>query len=184
METLSWLFFESTWALTALLGIVLFFLVVHWRRSGSVRPLLIGLGVAAVLLILQIVVVTPRERAAAMLHDVELDVLEGRTERLAGLLAPDFSALNMGPPEFVRFVRGRMDVIKVLALQQTHLKLVAASPTRIVVDADYWASVVCNDYKGEFPSQWHVTFKRTPEGWRIADVLALKPDWSQVQQAQ
>lgn len=183
LETLRWVFLESTWALAGVLGIALFFLVVHWRRSGSVRPLLVGLGVAAALLIVQMVVVTPRERVAAVLHDVELDVLEGRTGRLARLLAPDFHALDMGPTEFVQFVRGRMEVIKVRALRQTDLKLVTATPSRIVADADYSASVVTSDFTGEFPSHWRVTFERAPDGWRIADVVALSPDWSVVQQA-
>ena len=58
MSWFTWIFLESLPALGALLFTVNFFLLVYWRRSGRVRPLLIGLGAAIVLLIVQAAVVT------------------------------------------------------------------------------------------------------------------------------
>ena len=86
MEWVTWLLFESVAALGSVLGLVLFALLVHWRRSGQVRPLLLGLGVAAALLLVQVLVVTRREHAGRILAAIERDIVAARTAALEAAL--------------------------------------------------------------------------------------------------
>src|SRR5262245_16644152 len=99
MELVTWVFFESTAALSALIGLSLFFLLVHWRRTSRPRPLLIGLAISVVLFVTQELVVTRREHAERVLAPVLRDLTANRTDALAAALAPTFRADEMNRDE-------------------------------------------------------------------------------------
>ena len=182
MSWVTWVFLESWVALSALMAVVCFFLLVHWRRGGRALPLLVGLGVWAVLLGVQAFVTTPREHARGILRGIEQDVLNARVDNLRAALAPDFRAGGYDPAEFVEMVRGRYEVINVIWLRRTSLVVTEMTEDRMVVEAAYLADVR-SEYTGTFSSRWRVTFARHPGGWQIRRIRPLAPlsDWRSIE---
>lgn len=181
MSALSWFFFESLPALGAVLGLALFALLVYWRRGGSARPLLVGLGVAVVLLIVQAAVVTPRERAGRMLDAIAKDLEHARTDALAAALAPSFDAGRFaGDPltraRFVDYVKELFARIQVNWTQRTALEVTSSASGRFVVEAAYLAEIQISEGRGTFRSRWQLTFANLPEGWRITAIEPVSID--------
>lgn len=179
MDWLIWIMFESAVALAAVLGTVLFALLVYWRRGGSPRPLLIGLVVLLVLLILQPLVVTRREHAGRIMSAIEQDIVAARTDALAAALAPGFHAGRRDADAFVAFVRAKMQQIDVHWLERQSLRLEPLdSPTSdcFAVSVGYLADVA-NEYEGTIPSRWQIEFTRTPAGWKISTIHCLRLAW-------
>ncbi|MCK4342449.1 MAG: hypothetical protein KAY37_12085 [Phycisphaerae bacterium] len=183
MDWIIRLFFESTGTLAALLGTVLFVLLVYWRRSGRPRPLLIGLGLAVVLLAVQALVVTQREHAACTLAAIEADLLKSRTEALAAALAADFRIDEVDRTAFLATVQATLIEIDFRQIKRTRLALVESAADRFVVSANY----LTNHAGGQWPSPhrtgWSFTFTRTAECWKISHLRCdeldgiKNPDW-------
>jgi hypothetical protein len=169
MNWLTWLLFESPIALGIVLGLVLFALLVHWRRQGQPRPLLIGLGAAIVLLIVQVLVVMPREHASRLLDAIQADFVRGRADVLAAALTPDFHAGEMDAGEFVTYVRARLHTWRVRWVERTDLQVQDQGAGRYGVAAAFLAEV-SDGSGGSFTSRWKLTLVDTPSGWRLASV--------------
>jgi hypothetical protein len=184
MNWLVWFLFESLGALGAVLGVALFVLLVHWRRTGRSRPLLIGLAIAAVLLVTQALVVTQRERAARILAPIERDVVASRTTALEAALAPDFTAGDLDREQFLAFARRQFQRLRVRWLDRWALQVDESQAARFVASATYVADIAGDAYAGSVQSRWAITFVRTPAGWRIANLRPLhvagldEPRWS------
>jgi hypothetical protein len=180
-----WILFESVAALGAVLGVVLFALLVYWRRSGRAMPLLIGLAAAVLLFTTQALVVTARERIAVLLTDIEKDIVRSRTSALAAALAPDFETAGMDRDTFLAYVRRQMDKVAVRSVERQSLR-VEHSDDRLVVTADYLADVTVQGYARELPTRWSLTFVRTADGWRIVNIRPLyvagigNPTWGEI----
>lgn len=173
MGWLTWFLFESLAALGAVLGLVLFVLLVYWRRSGRRRPLLVGLAAAAVLLTVQGLVVTQREHAGRILVPIEKDLLASRTGALAAALAPDFDAAGMDRDAFVQYVSRQLQRLKIRWLDRWALFLVESDAERFVVSATYSADVAGGNFTGNVRSVWSLTFVRRSDGWKIANIRPL-----------
>ncbi len=184
MTWLSWFLFESFAALAAVLGVVLFVLLVHWRRTGRSRPLLIGLAVAVLLLVMQALVVTRREHAARLLTPIERDVLASQTTALDAALTPDFTAGDLERAEFLAYARRQFQALRVRWLDRWSLQVNESAADRFVATATYLADIAGDAYSGSIQSRWAITFVRTPAGWRIAHIRPLHiagldaPRWS------
>jgi hypothetical protein len=184
MAWLSWFFLESIAALGAVLGIVLFVLLVHWRRTGRSRTLLVGLTVGVLLLVMQALVVTQRERAARILRPIERDVATARTTALAAALAPDFAAGELDRDEFLAYAQRQLQALRVRWLERWALQIEESAADRFVATATYVADIAGDAYAGSVQSRWAITFVRTPAGWRIADIRPMNiggldhPRWS------
>jgi len=176
MAWLTWIFLESLPALAAVLGTVLFVLLVIWRRGSSPRPLLVGLAVAAVLLIVQQVVVTQREQADRIMTPVELDILEGKIAALRDAVAPDFTSGHFDRDEFLDYAAGRLDAVNVRWLDRRQFVVVDSGSDRFTLEVAYLATI-SGDYGGTFPSRWRIDFAKTPAGWRITHIRCLKLAW-------
>lgn len=174
-----WLLFESLAALSAVLGTLLFVLLVYWRRTGRPRPLLVGLGVAVVLLLVQALVVTQRERAAQALDRIAADLLRSRVDALAQSLATDFDAGGRDRTEFTGLVRAKLDQVSIRWLERTGLRVVESGRDRFTVAASYLAEVRADQYDGTFTSRWALTFIRTPDGWRIITIAPEALPWTE-----
>lgn len=170
MDWTRWLFLESTGALAAVLGTVLFGLLVYWRRGGSSRPLLVGLAVAGVLLLVQALVATPRERAARMLHAIERELVRGRSDALAAALTADFDMDGLDRAAFLDAVRTVLQEINIRTLDRTRMVVTATERDRFVVEANYLAIVEAGMYSGPTRSRWSLTFARGPSGWGLRGV--------------
>lgn len=183
MAWITWVLFESLLALAAVLGTGLFILLVLWRRSGNPRPLLIGLAVAVILLIVQQLVVTRRERADELLKQVENAVTAERMDWLAAVLAPDFKAFELDRDEFLDYVNSFMQTLDVKWVRRQDLTIEGGTPDRITASAGYWADVT-GDQGGTVPSRWRFEFEQTPYGWMIQSITPLKigplkdPNWA------
>jgi hypothetical protein len=186
MGWLTWFLFESVATLGAVLGVVLFVLLVHWRRTGQSRPLLVGLGVALTLLVIQTLVVTQREHAERILEPIEKELVASRADALAAALAPDFDADGLDRDGFLAYVRQQLQSVKVRWLERWALQLAEADAERFVATATYSADVAGYSYVGSMQSVWALTFVRTSDGWKIAAIRPLNiaglenPTWGSI----
>lgn len=171
MDWLTWFFLESAAALAVGLGLILFWLLVLWRRGGSARPLLIGLLLAIVLLGVQQVVDTPRERAARILAAIERDVIAGRTAALAASLADTFVAAGMDRSRFVEYAREQLQRVRIEWVRRGELVIEPLARDRFLASVGYQAGVIVRDADAGFvPSRWRITFGRTSDGWKITTI--------------
>jgi hypothetical protein len=183
METARWLLFESPTALAVALGLLLFGLLVHWRKTLNPRPLLVGLALAAILAVLQTVIVTPREHALQILDRVERDLLAGRSAALENALAADFQAGSMDRPAFLEVVRRKLRDVQIQKLERTTDARLAGDDRTYDAEFGYSGAVNSQDFAGNVPSRWRIVFSRGADGWQIQRIeplnLALRPvTWS------
>ncbi len=176
MDSLIWLFFESTLALGGCLVLLLFVLLVHWRRGGRPRPLQIALGLAVLLLLVQALVVTRREHAGRILSRIEKDVVASRTGAIAAALSTRFHVAEpeMDRDKFLELVRRAMRRVDVHTLTQRGLKIQASASDTFEISVTYWADVSTPEYRGMTPSRWKIVFVREEGGWRILTVEPIE----------
>lgn len=170
MQTLTWLFLESTIALGALIALTLFGLLVHWRRGGRARPLLIGMGVGAALLLIQALVVTQREHAAATFARIERGLLLSQVDPIERELASEFRAGEMDTEAFLQRARRTLERVEVLRMRRISLVVHDAQRDRFVVTTRYVCDVRTSNFVGPFESTWRVGFRRDGRGYRIETV--------------
>lgn len=175
IDNLTWLLFESRIALGSLLGFVLFWLLVHWRRSLNPRPLLIGLAAALVLMILQAAVVTRRETVAALMDRVEAAIVARRADDLAPLLSAAFRYDDLGRPEFVEFVRGHLERLTVHTTGRGTIQAPVGGDQRFSAEIPYISRVSVRDFAGQpLPTRWRIEFVREDGEWRISEIVPLE----------
>jgi hypothetical protein len=169
MDSLIWLFFESTLALTGCLALLLFVLLVHWRRTLKPRPLLIGLALAVVLLLIQALVVTRREHADRTMKAIERDVLVSRTDAIAAALSTRFhiAETNWDREKFIDRVRQYMQSIDVRTLNRRMLEIKESEADTFQIIISYLADIRATDYAGPVLSRWKIVFVREGGRWKI-----------------
>lgn len=176
MEILQRVLFEWFYVLAVPLFLVNFFLLVYWRRSGRPRPLIIGLGVAAVLLLLQELVVTHREQAMRVLGPIREEVVLSRTAALERSLSPRFSSDGLDRDDFIQLARAGLARMRVRGLVRTALEVLQSQPESFVVSVTYFAREVEVGTSVPQPvkSKWHITFVREQGGWLIGGITAVE----------
>jgi len=169
---LTWLLFESPLALGILLFVVVFALLVHWRRTGRPRAFLVGLVLAAALMGVQAAVVTQREHADRVMRVVELAVRSGRVEPLARSLSAGFYAADMDRDAFVELTRAFMNEVRVRTLTRSPrtIELTDSRSDRFTVRIGYFAIVESRDFDRPLPSSWSITFSRESNAWTISEI--------------
>lgn len=175
MSWLSWLLFESFWTLSALLVVALFVLLVYWRRRSKPGPLLIGIGVAFVLLVLQNVVTTQREHARQIMDAVVHDLVESRTAALEAALAADFNAgevsgQSLDRDAFLQLVRRRLQTVNLRWVQTWQLKVADSAADSFTIAVSYLSEATADRNAGTIRSRWRITFTRKPDGWKISNI--------------
>ena len=191
METLTWVLFESPAVLSVVLGLVLFVLLVLWRRGGSPRPLLIGLAASAALLVVQALVVTHRERAGATLDAIAESLERGRTAALETALSNSFDAGRLrGEPlnraRFIEYVQNMVRHVDVVWTQRVDLDLTSDSSDRFVAEAGFLAEIATGEARGAFRSRWSLTFERVAGQWLITGIEPISiegmpaPTWERI----
>jgi len=186
MSVIIRLLFESVAGLAAVLAVVLFVLLVYWRRSGRSKPLLIALAVTVLLFVVQTLVVTAREHVAQVMSAIEKDLVHARTAALAVALAPEFETAGMDRDAFVAYVARQMKKVDVRSVERQSLGVEESAGDRLTVTAAYLADVTVQDYAGELLTRWSLTFVRTPDGWQIVAIQPLyvsgidHPTWTDI----
>lgn len=174
-DRLTWLLFESQAALASAAAFILFWLLVHWRRSHNPRPLLIALLVALVLLGVQSLVVTRREAAAALLDRVEAAIVRGRADELSPLLSADFHYGPLSRPEFIEFVRVWMERVQVQATGRGTIGAPQDAGERFSVEVPYLSRVSMREWAGQMlPTRWRIVFVDESGVLRITDITPLE----------
>ena len=168
---LTWVFLESPVALAVVLGLAIFGLLVHWRRSLNPRPLLVGLGVALILLFVQRSVITQREHAGIMLDAIQKDLLESRPDAIERSLADPFQAGEMDRDEFLNVVKTQLRKVRIHQLSRGSMRLTQSENDAFRVQTSFSARVDSTDYGANVvPSTWQLDFVKTAEGWRIRQI--------------
>lgn len=174
MDWVRWVFLESTVALGVLLGLMNFFLLVYWRRTLRVRPLLVGMGLSVLLLVVQEVVVTRGEHVDRILSAIERDVERGQNNDLAGVLLPAFQAGRMDRDAFLAFVDEWQSRTEVRFLRRATVAFVEERAGWIAVEVGYQADVAAERYNGWLGSRWRIEFGRGGEGWGIGAIDPIR----------
>lgn len=172
MPLLVWVLLESPLALGTVLGLLCFGLLVHWRRGGTPRPLLIALAAAAVLLVVQAVVVTPREHAARVLRPIEFGLLQSDIRPLAAALAPGFSADGMDAEAFVQRAREALRRMAVTRLMRLRLQIEDSTPQGFSAVVRYLADIRIEGQGGAVDSTWKIHFAT---GGGACRIRAIEP---------
>lgn len=170
MDTASWILFESRTALAVPLALLLFALLVHWRRGGSPRPLLAGLAVGAILFVVQALVVTRREHAGRTLREIEAGLLASSVQPLERALAPGFSAGEMDAHAFIDFARRTLQRVQVTRLIQVALNVSGAQRDEFEVVTRYLSDQRGGNLPGVLDSTWRLRFRWTGNGYQIESV--------------
>lgn len=170
METVTWVLFESPAALGVPAALVLFFLLVRWRRGGSPRPLAITALVVLALFVAQVVVVTSREHAIRVLVGIERGLLDRRVDALRDALAGDFHTQGLDRDGFLELVRQRIKHIRIHWLQRTGVRVAERGTDRFAVIVSYVAQGSGGEGDGLTRSSWRVAFARRGGQWKIVEV--------------
>lgn len=170
-DGVTWLLFESPAGLGVCLGLMLFGLLVHWRRTLKPRPLLVGMAVALVLLIVQKVVVTQREHAGLILDAIQADLLASRPDAIERSLHDPFTAGEMDRDDFVRLVREKLRTVKIYTLSRSELTVTNGGPGEFAVEAAFVSRVSVGEF-GQYPipTRWMLRFVRDGERWKIRQI--------------
>lgn len=170
MDTASWILFESRTALAAPLALLLFAMLVYWRRGGSPRPLLTGLAVAAILFVVQALVVTRREHAGRMLREIEAGLLASSVQPLERSLAPGFTAGEMDAHEFIDFARRTLQRVQVTRLIQIALNVTDAQRDEFEVVTRYLSDQRGGNLPGVLDSTWRLRFRWAGDAYQLESV--------------
>ena len=178
MDTLVWLLFESPPALGAVLALALFVLLAYWRRTLRPRPFLIGLAAAALLLVVQALVVTRREHADRIMDAIERDVVGSRPDRLGAFLSGRFYIEETGwdKSRFLERVRDYMAHAAVRTLARRKLEVEQSGPDRFQIYISYLADISTREFDSPVLSRWRIGFVREAGGWRIATIIPISID--------
>lgn len=176
MEFLTWFFLESSLALGATLVIVLFVLLVHWRRTLRPKPLIIGLILAVALLIVEAAVVTQREHADFAMQRIETAVLESKPQGIDAELSDQFL---VDPPRmdralFAERVQSYMQQIDVRTLRRLKLQVTESASEAFTCELSYLADIAARNFSGTVTSRWRIRFVREAEGWRIVNIIPVR----------
>jgi hypothetical protein len=186
MGWVSWVLFESLPVLGAVLFTINFVLLVLWRRGGRPHPLLVGLVLSLVLLLVQAVVVTHRERADRVLSAIETDIERARSGALANVLVEDFRAGDLERAAFLESVDELLRRVQIRSVRRLMLEVTARADDRFTAEATYHADIMADVYAGAFLSSWAITFERREDQWRIAAIRPLRvgrleePSWQRL----
>jgi hypothetical protein len=170
-EGLTWLFLESPAALGTCLGLMLFGLLVYWRRTLKPRPLLVGLAVTIVLLLVQKVVVTQREHAGLILDAIQSDLLASRSDAIERSLHDPFTAGRMDREDFLRLVREKLRTVRIITLARSALVVTKREPAAFEVKAAFASRVNVGEFgRYPIPTSWMLRFERQGERWTIRQI--------------
>lgn len=178
MSWVSWVLFESPIALGAVGFVACFWLLVWWRRGGSVWPLLTGLALMLAAFGLQAAVETHREVARRVMAVLEADVQAGAVRGMHRVLDPDFQSDQMTRPEFIEFAERTLKRVRVEWVRNTAITVLSAERDRFSARSIYLSEVNADAYRGVIKSAWRLEFARRGRNWMLqsAELLELNDE--------
>lgn len=188
MATVTWILLESLPTLGAILFVILFVLLVRWRQGGTARPLLIGLGVALVLLIVQAAVVTNRERAIRIMAPIESGLLARDAQPVVRALHGEFLSDRMDQTGFGEFVRSQLANIQLHRLWRRETTVIESDDNGFVARLTYYAELTVRDVRRPLSSVWDLRFEQDDGEWKIHSINPVRiadrdlEDWDDFRQ--
>ena len=174
---ISKLLFESFWQLLILLVAVQFgFIAVwSWRRTRLwTRTVWIGFATMPVLLLLSIIVVTPREEVIGICRDLAAAVELGDPGAIGKHLAEDFEAAEFSRFEFLDRVEQSLTRYDVDQARLRNFEVSFPRRNEAVAVFNAACRVRCVDaFFDRLASRWRLTFRDDGRTWRVTKVEAL-----------
>lgn len=170
MDTVRWIFLESPLALALLAGFVNFWLLVHWRRSGRPRPLLVGLAATVALFVVQAWVEMPREAVRRIVGELERAVEHRQIEPFERELAASFVAGSLDRRTFLEMVRGVLPELDVFMLLRQKLDVVPVDDGEVVATVHYVGNARYREEGGAFRAWFDFRFAWIDGRWQIVAI--------------
>ena len=171
------LLFESPWLLLPVLVVIQSVLIaVWWWRRGRAwaRIVWIGLGGIPALLLVSTLVVTPRERIAALCRDLAALVDEGDVAAIGRHLASDFEADGLDRSEFLDRAEHTLTRYHVDDARLGSIDVVFPRPKEGVAVFDAVCRIHSVDaYFDRLTSRWRVTYRRGGQLWLVTKIEPL-----------
>jgi len=146
-----------------------------WRRS-SVWSRVVWAGFVAfpALLVLSVVVVTPRERIVGLCRELTRLVEGGNVAAIGGHLADDFEAAGLDRDDFLERVTEALTNYRVTDARLSRFEV--KFPQERVGIAEFQA--VCwvrsaDKYQDRLLSRWRLTFRGQGRDWKVRGIEAL-----------
>ncbi|MFH0980090.1 MAG: hypothetical protein V2A79_00940 [Planctomycetota bacterium] len=173
--TVQWLLFESRLALLALLFLVEFVLLwiwARWRTRRSRRLALGGLVAGGLLLALQPLVVTDRERIIAVCKEMAYAIEDRQIDRVGRHIASEF---EVGSIDREALLGSLTRVLARVHVEKPRLSGFRVSVAGLEARATFQAR--CRVANSEFVQEgmlsgWELTFRKVDNRWQV---IAIKP---------
>jgi hypothetical protein len=177
VDTITQFLFESPMQLASVCGIVCLVLLVMWRRTGSAgrrKAFLAAAALSCLLLALQAVVVTDRERIVWLMDDLAKAVEAADIDRIEQSIDADYKDDSYDRTTFLAHVRNELTHYSVRGARLSAFK-VSVSGNEATVSF----RVVCEirDRDGMFVSvlsRWQVDLVRRDTGWMVRSTRRLE----------
>jgi hypothetical protein len=171
------LLFERLWLLATVLVTVQFILIAIWswlRTRGAARGVWIGFGAIPILLILSVVVVTPRERIVAICRELA-EATESKAIGVIGhYLSRDFEAGRLDRESFLARAEATLQRYSVHYPELRRFTI--TFPREGVGVAEFSASGQIESPEsmyGWLTTRWRLTFRRQGDDWRVERVETI-----------
>lgn len=179
MDWLKHLFAEDVWTLIwviALLALVLLIAMVATRRSRLLIGIVSLAALAVVLLVIERLWVTDRERVDAIIDDIAQSVRQGDTEGIVRHLAPQCHYGSLDREGIRRMVDSVFHTFELEKLTISSRKTELFS-RRKEATAEFLAVVrakQANLESGPYPTRWTLTFTQTSTGeWQVLEIQQI-----------
>lgn len=169
--------FESPWLLVPLLVAVLVVLVgvrAFYPTRRTARLVWVWVVVAPLLVVVQALVDTPRERIVEMCHELAAAVETGDLEIIGGRLAPGFSAEQLDRAAFLALVERTLTRYDVRGPTVSAFDITFLDDATARVEFYSRCGVGADEFEArEVVARWRLSCRKTQADWRVTSVEIL-----------
>jgi hypothetical protein len=170
VESIQWLLFENRIALLVMLGLTEFVVLwvwARWRTRRTRNAVFAGLVLSIVLLVVQTVVVTDRERIIALCNSLAAAVENGKIAAVAEHLAPDFRSDGVDRDRLLADLTRLLTRVHVEETQLSNFR-VSFADGQAHAEFDAACRVMAGGYvEGGVGTSWRLTLRQTNETWQV-----------------
>ncbi len=172
MTTIKTVLFESPLYLVPLLLVGEFILLRRWaarRTPNARRAALAGVVVAALLLVMQHLVVTERESLIALCNELAVAAVNGDVAGIGEHVSDRFATQNLDRDEFMQWVRRGLTAVEVRSARLSGFEVSIEDGQRAKVTFNASARVygAAEGLGGSRPSRWELHFEKTGDRWLL-----------------
>lgn len=169
--------FERPWLVGLVLAVVVVVMARRWAVVGTraaARDAWVTLGLAIGLLVLNVAIVTPRERITAICHELAAAAEAGDVQVIRGYVADSFTAAGVDRAAFMDQVESTLTRYHLEEAKVWSLDVVIGPSDTATAEFFGGARVIAADaFLDQVFARWRLTFVRTAAGWRVSRVEVL-----------